>query len=231
MSVIGCRTHGGLQRVRPVGRDRAAAGKESRRAGGMPRARALSAVPAGSAVAHSGRWMPGWNAHRPARARGRRGCPGGVDAPLERGSSRLALPAGAAVPPTWVPNRTGILRASGSGPPWPSRRQGCPAGTRIWPARRRRWSGWRDLNPRPLAPKASALPSCATPRGVVKCMRSAAGSACGFLARGPPYPSTGAPPAGERLTAGGRRTDAPRGSAGAPGTLNAARRSAACMRA
>jgi hypothetical protein len=26
------------------------------------------------------------------------------------------------------------------------------------------WSGWRDLNPRPLAPKASALPSCATPR-------------------------------------------------------------------
>src|ERR1700730_11846898 len=28
-------------------------------------------------------------------------------------------------------------------------------------------SGWRDLNPRPLAPKASALPSCATPRGEV----------------------------------------------------------------
>jgi hypothetical protein len=25
-------------------------------------------------------------------------------------------------------------------------------------------SGWRDSNPRPLAPKASALPSCATPR-------------------------------------------------------------------
>jgi hypothetical protein len=25
-------------------------------------------------------------------------------------------------------------------------------------------SGWRDLNPRPHAPKASALPSCATPR-------------------------------------------------------------------
>src|SRR3954466_826464 len=34
-------------------------------------------------------------------------------------------------------------------------------------------SGWRDLNPRPLAPKASALPSCATPRGEGKCMRSA----------------------------------------------------------
>src|SRR4051794_33342918 len=26
-------------------------------------------------------------------------------------------------------------------------------------------SGWRDLNPRPPAPKAGALPSCATPRG------------------------------------------------------------------
>jgi hypothetical protein len=28
------------------------------------------------------------------------------------------------------------------------------------------WSGWRDSNPRPLAPKASALPSCATPRAL-----------------------------------------------------------------
>src|SRR5258706_2687084 len=27
-----------------------------------------------------------------------------------------------------------------------------------------RWSGWRDSNPRHLAPKASALPDCATPR-------------------------------------------------------------------
>src|SRR6185436_3760606 len=26
------------------------------------------------------------------------------------------------------------------------------------------WSGWRDLNSRHLAPKASALPDCATPR-------------------------------------------------------------------
>ncbi len=25
-------------------------------------------------------------------------------------------------------------------------------------------SGWRDLNPRPLAPHASTLPGCATPR-------------------------------------------------------------------
>src|SRR5471032_948044 len=30
--------------------------------------------------------------------------------------------------------------------------------------RRTRGSGWRDLNPRHLAPKASALPGCATPR-------------------------------------------------------------------
>ncbi len=28
------------------------------------------------------------------------------------------------------------------------------------------WSGWRDLNPRPSAPKADALPGCATPRVV-----------------------------------------------------------------
>ena len=27
-----------------------------------------------------------------------------------------------------------------------------------------RWSGRRDLNPRPSAPKADALPDCATPR-------------------------------------------------------------------
>jgi hypothetical protein len=26
------------------------------------------------------------------------------------------------------------------------------------------WSGWRDLNPRPLRPERSALPSCATAR-------------------------------------------------------------------
>ena len=26
------------------------------------------------------------------------------------------------------------------------------------------WSGWRDLNPRPLRPERSALPNCATPR-------------------------------------------------------------------
>src|SRR5437667_11561996 len=29
----------------------------------------------------------------------------------------------------------------------------------------KKWSGWRDLNSRHLAPKASALPGCATPRG------------------------------------------------------------------
>ena len=30
--------------------------------------------------------------------------------------------------------------------------------------RAQRWSGWRDSNPRPTAPKAVALPGCATPR-------------------------------------------------------------------
>src|SRR3954447_20605964 len=33
----------------------------------------------------------------------------------------------------------------------------------------RDWSGWRDLNPRPPAPKAGALPNCATPRGPPEC--------------------------------------------------------------
>src|SRR5256885_3022643 len=33
------------------------------------------------------------------------------------------------------------------------------------PGCREIWSGWRDLNSRHLAPKASALPGCATPRG------------------------------------------------------------------
>ncbi len=37
---------------------------------------------------------------------------------------------------------------------------GSPSGTLRHPV----WSGWRDLNPRPLAPQASALPGCATPR-------------------------------------------------------------------
>ena len=30
--------------------------------------------------------------------------------------------------------------------------------------RSKRWSEWRDLNPRPLPPQGSALPNCATPR-------------------------------------------------------------------
>src|SRR4051812_34487552 len=34
-----------------------------------------------------------------------------------------------------------------------------------------RWSGRRDLNPRPLRPERSALPNCATPRGAVDCTR------------------------------------------------------------
>src|SRR5688500_8058023 len=41
------------------------------------------------------------------------------------------------------------------------------------------WSGWRDSNPRHLAPKASALPDCATPRDEVLPSR-------GILPRGAP---------------------------------------------
>ena len=33
------------------------------------------------------------------------------------------------------------------------------------------WSGWRDLNPRPLDPQSSALPGCATPRYVLSILR------------------------------------------------------------
>jgi hypothetical protein len=33
----------------------------------------------------------------------------------------------------------------------------------LWHGRSLVWSGWTDLNRRPLAPKASALPDCATP--------------------------------------------------------------------
>ena len=33
----------------------------------------------------------------------------------------------------------------------------------LWHGRSIVWSGWTDLNRRPLAPKASTLPDCATP--------------------------------------------------------------------
>ncbi len=41
---------------------------------------------------------------------------------------------------------------------------GSVVGDQPWPGLS--LSGWRDLNPRPLRPERSALPSCATPRGV-----------------------------------------------------------------
>ena len=44
------------------------------------------------------------------------------------------------------------------------------------------WSGWRDLNPRPLRPERSALPSCATPR----CPGSGAQSNRDSIAEGSP---------------------------------------------
>ena len=42
------------------------------------------------------------------------------------------------------------------------------------------WSGWRDLNPRPLRPERSALPNCATPR-VQRRQHSRAGRGGGNL--------------------------------------------------
>ncbi len=52
-------------------------------------------------------------------------------------------------------------------------------------------SGWRDLNPRPLRPERSALPSCATPRVTVRVYR------CAIIApkprRGPGLPDRSHP--------------------------------------
>ena len=44
------------------------------------------------------------------------------------------------------------------------------------------WSGWRDLNPRPLRPERSALPSCATPRSTPRIARrgQAAQTGCAY---------------------------------------------------
>ena len=47
------------------------------------------------------------------------------------------------------------------------------------------WSGWRDLNPRPLRPERSALPSCATPRACRAIVAHRAGR------RAPGYPHAG----------------------------------------
>ena len=46
---------------------------------------------------------------------------------------------------------------------------------RILPKNKKRWSGWRDSNPRPHGPKPRTLPNCATPRRPT--------SFCGSLSR------------------------------------------------
>src|SRR2546423_15368474 len=56
---------------------------------------------------------------------------------------------------------TSPIRMSGMRNLQPSKENGlapCEANPLI------QWSGWRDSNSRPLAPHASALPGCATPR-------------------------------------------------------------------
>ena len=69
-----------------------------------------------------------------------------------------------------------------------------------------RWSGWRDLNPRPLRPERSALPSCATPR----CPESGAQSNRDSIAeRSPTHVNDGS---GQRAT----RVSGRRGSATSP---------------
>src|SRR2546426_1935833 len=48
-------------------------------------------------------------------------------------------------------------------------RKRSPSSTRGYEKNSEGWSGRRDLNPRPLAPQASALPGCATPRTIQTC--------------------------------------------------------------
>ena len=65
---------------------------------------------------------------------------------------------------------TSLLRGPPVGPVWGRRMTSSGKEPRILGIGRYRtsaticWSGWRDLNPRPLRPERSALPSCATPR-------------------------------------------------------------------
>src|SRR6267143_227080 len=97
--------------------------------------------------------------------------------PVGRGPSidfdHLDLPFVCSVPP--LRNSTEILvRPAGVEPTTPSLEGWCSIQfelrarvrhSRLGGGCRKIWSGWRDLNSRHLAPKASALPDCATPRG------------------------------------------------------------------
>ena len=109
------------------------------------------------------------------------------------------------------PNRTRPAGSRGSNEEWP------PSVTATTG-----WSGWRDLNPRPLRPERSALPNCATPR-VQRRQHSRAGRGGGNLpeeasvtwaprprsrgARGAAHGPDGAPEAaGRRPPDAGRQT-------------------------
>ena len=82
---------------------------------------------------------------------------------------------GVGKPPVVVAERLGPPRPSTPTGRHPPRR-----GDRrlLWPSTSCMWSGRGDLNPRPPAPKAGALPGCATPRGH--------GKATGFAPPRPP---------------------------------------------
>lgn len=59
------------------------------------------------------------------------------------------------------------------------------------------WSGWRDLNPRPLRPERSALPSCATarkPRFMIHAITNIANRSVIDVARGDGLPESSESP-------------------------------------
>lgn len=62
-----------------------------------------------------------------------------------------------------VAHRAWLLRC-GPSPGVAPAKQAAPVAPKIGPQDRPHWSGRRDSNPRPPAPKAGALPGCATPR-------------------------------------------------------------------
>ena len=67
--------------------------------------------------------------------------------------------------PAWRPPTLNLARPAGLEPATPGLEGRCSIrlsyGRSGSPTN---WSGWRDSNPRPIAPKAIALPGCATPR-------------------------------------------------------------------
>ena len=106
-----------------------------------PRAPQLPACRRGALLPPSGTAAARMSKGCPAAALGHRSCPHveGVPCHPPRPRSRPCARAG---------SRSGYTHTKSPGPNGPGDSP----------------SGWRDLNPRPLRPERSALPSCATPR-------------------------------------------------------------------